>query len=203
MQKPYEFVTIVEQLRYQVRWSQTPRVPPTSVLGHSYYVAVLALLLLRQHEPCPKREYNVFFGALFHDLPETVTRDIVSPVKSATKTFPHVVKRVEERVVQQELVPTMDDCFRDELLYFTADEFTNRVKRNGCECRVSFEDLDSRYNKDEYDPIDGELVRVADHMAAFVEAERSCAPFDAYEHLKEGKDRIKSLYLRSEAVSGM
>ncbi len=38
-QKISDFVELCGQLRFQVRWSQTPRIPRTSVLGHSMFVA--------------------------------------------------------------------------------------------------------------------------------------------------------------------
>ena len=46
-QKPFEFLMRIEQLRFQTRWNQTPRVPRTSVLGHCFFVAILTLLLCR------------------------------------------------------------------------------------------------------------------------------------------------------------
>ena len=56
-QKPYEFLMVVEQLRFQTRWNQTPRVPRTSVLGHSFFVAIFTLLLGYESgvEFCTKR----------------------------------------------------------------------------------------------------------------------------------------------------
>ena len=47
-QRPYEFLLKIEQLRFQRRWNQTPRIPNTSVLGHSYFVAVMQFLLSRE-----------------------------------------------------------------------------------------------------------------------------------------------------------
>ena len=75
-QELFDFVTKIEQLRYQVRWGQSPRIPKTSVLGHSMLVASLSLLLTREFNPTDKRIYNNFFAGLFHDLPEAVTRAI-------------------------------------------------------------------------------------------------------------------------------
>jgi len=64
-QLPYEFLMEIERLRFQTRWNQTPRVPRTSVLGHSYFVAALTLLMGRDLGICPARSYNNFFSALF------------------------------------------------------------------------------------------------------------------------------------------
>ena len=102
-QQPYDFLMQIERLRFQTRWNQTPRVPRTSVLGHSYFVAVMTLLLGRNSPLCDKRFYNNFFSALFHDLPEAVTRDIISPVKQATHHLPQIVE-IEDRIVEQLLL---------------------------------------------------------------------------------------------------
>ena len=127
-QKAYEFLMIIEQLRFQIRWNQTPRVPKTSVLGHSFFVAVTTLLLEGEENTfCDKRRYNNYFSALFHDLPESVTRDIISPVKQATAELPSVVKKIEDEIVRKELLPLMEDFYSDELIYFTSDEFENRI----------------------------------------------------------------------------
>ena len=94
-QKAFDFLLKIEQLRFQTRWNQTPRVPATSVLGHCFYVAIMTLLLGRESNPnmCDRRVINNYFSALFHDLPESVTRDIISPVKTATDDLPNIVKK--------------------------------------------------------------------------------------------------------------
>ena len=130
-QRPFDFIMMIEQLRFQTRWNQTPRVPKTSVLGHCYFVAALTVLLMRDTKVkmCPKRLFNDFFSALFHDLPEAVTRDIISPVKQATDALPDIVKKIEDEIVNRELVPLMDDFYADEIIYFTNDEFSNRIQQ--------------------------------------------------------------------------
>ena len=205
-QKPYQFLMIIEQLRFQTRWNQTPRIPKTSVLGHSLYVALLTFFIskgiLSMH---PKRLYNNFFSALFHDLPEAVTRDIISPVKQATEGLPSIVKEIEEDVLQSDLVPLMEDFYVDELLYFTSDEFSNRIAIDSClkkTQKLSFEEINTLHNKADTTAIDGELVRLADHAAAFIEADRSIKFGISSEQLKEGRDNIRNLYPAGKILSG-
>ena len=249
-QRPYEFLIVLEQLRFQIRWNQTPRVPKTTVLGHSFFVAIVTLLLARSYECsrrkdvcseevraqktspekpfslCKKRIFNDFFSALFHDLPEAVTRDIISPVKQATDTLPAVVKRIEAETVENELRPLMEDFYADELMYFTGDEFENRVllpaehaestaegvtengRKNGTskgrmrEKIVSFEDLNEKYNADGFSPVDGKLVRVADHIAAFVEADSSIRYGITSPQLQNGRTNLFKLYPEEKIVNG-
>lgn len=207
-QRPYEFLMLIEQLRFQTRWNQTPRVPKTSVLGHSFFVAVFTLLL-QQDNFCAKRRYNNYFSALFHDLPEAVTRDIISPVKQATAELPSVVKKIEDEIVKKELCPLMENFYVDELMYFTNDEFENRIilsgnsKQKGVEIlHVSFEDLNNKFNDDKYSPVDGRLVRCADHVAAFMEADLSVYFGITSKHLRDGKENIKRLYPVGKCING-
>lgn len=203
-QQPYEFLMQIERLRFQTRWNQTPRVPRTSVLGHSYFVAVMTLLMGRDLNLCPQRTYNNFFSALFHDLPEAVTRDIISPVKQATDHFPQIVKQIEDQIVERELIPLMSDAYKDEILYFTANEFENRIRQeNGETAVVSFDQLNISYNEAKWFPVDGKLVRAADHIAAFLEADSSIQYGITSKHLREGRRNILSLYPEGQLVNGV
>lgn len=205
-QKSYDFIMKIEQLRFQTRWNQTPRVPKTSVLGHCFFVAVITLLLCRQigQKMCEKRLINNYFSALFHDLPEAVTRDIISPVKQATDELPSIVKRIEDEIVNKELVPLMEPYFSDELMYFTSDEFSNRIKdKKGNAEVVSWEDLNGKYNQDDFSPVDGRTVRIADHLSALLEADSSIKHGITSSHLEYGRNSMISHYKPGETINGI
>ena len=205
-QKSYDFIMKIEQLRFQTRWNQTPRVPKTSVLGHCFFVAVITLLLCRQsgQKMCEKRLINNYFSALFHDLSEAVTRDIISPVKQATDELPSIVKRIEDEIVNKELVPLMEPYFSDELMYFTSDEFSNRIKdKKGNAEVVSWEDLNGKYNQDDFSPVDGRTVRIADHLSALLEADSSIKHGITSNHLEYGRNSMISHYKPGETINGI
>ena len=205
-QKSYDFIMKIEQLRFQTRWNQTPRVPKTSVLGHCFFVAVITLLLCRQsgQKLCEKRLINNYFSALFHDLPEAVTRDIISPVKQATDELPSIVKRIEDEIVNKELVPLMEPYFSDELMYFTSDEFSNRIKDKKGNAEVVFwEDLNGKYNQDDFSPVDGRTVRIADHLSALLEADSSIKHGITSSHLEYGRNSMISHYKPGETINGI
>ena len=205
-QKAFDFLLKIEQLRFQTRWNQTPRVPQTSVLGHCFFVAIMTLLLGRESNPkmCERRIINNFFSALFHDLPEAVTRDIISPVKQATDDLPNNVKKIENEIVNKELVPLMEDFFVQEIIDFTSDEFSNRIKdANGNVVTVSWEELNEKYNEDKFFPIDGKLVRIADHLSALMEADISIKHGITSIHLQNGRDGLLYSYKEDEVVNGI
>lgn len=208
--RPFQFIMKIEQLRFQTRWNQTPRVPKTSVLGHCGFVAFLSLLLLRDSgvKYCKKRLFNDFFCGLFHDLPESVTRDIISPVKQATSELPGIVKNIEDEIVHAELVPLMESFYVDEILYFTSNEFQNRIlveELDGGKTsqKVSYEELQENYNSDIYSPVDGKLVRLADHLSAMLEADLSIKYGITSRQLTSGRDNILKMYLTGTKINGI
>ena len=69
--------------------------------------------------------------------------------------------------------------------------------------RVSFEDLNQKFNEDKYCPVDGKLVRVADHISAFVEADSSIKFGITSTHLQQGRDNIKRSYEKKGSVNGI
>ena len=162
-------------------------------------------------EMCSRRLYNDFFSALFHDLPEAVTRDIISPVKQATDELPAIVKRIEDEIVKKELVPLMDGFYADEILYFTNDEFANRIvlkeQKGKNEIKktvhVEWEELNNKYNSDEFEPVDGRTVRLADHLSAFIEAHSSSLYGITSEHLQSGKANILESYPLEKTVNNI
>ena len=205
-QRPYNFLMKVEQLRFQVRWNQTPRVPKTTVLGHCYFVAILTLLLCKSNasKMTDRRIINNFFTGLFHDLPEAVTRDIISPVKQATDELPNIVKKIEDEIVSKELVPLMEPFFRDELIYYTSDEFSNRIlDENNIPRVVSWEDLNKLYSNSRYSPVDGRLVRVADHISALLEADISIKHGITSSHLSHGREGMLAAYPEGKIINGI
>jgi len=171
-----DFSDLCGQMRFQVRWGHIPRIPNTSVLGHMLSVAIYSYLFSIA-EPtiskCNKRLYNNFFGGLFHDLPEAVTRDIISPVKGVIGD--DQIKNLENVYVEREIFPMLDPLrLKNEIKYFTQDEFSNKVINNGDILqKVSFEDMNKKYNSDKFSPIDGEVIRLADKLSAFIEAYES------------------------------
>ncbi len=204
-QKEFDFVLKIEQLRFQTRWNQTPRVPQTSVLGHCFFVAIMTLLLGRESnsQMCTRRVINNFFSALFHDLPESVTRDIISPVKQATDDLPNIVKKIEDEIVNKELVPLMDESYVNEVIYYTSDEFSDRIMLEGKIKKATWDELNEKYNEPQFNPVDGKLVRICDHLSALMEADISIKHGITSSHLTGGREGLLNHYGEDQVISGI
>ncbi len=174
----HKLANLCGQLRFQKRWSQTPRVPETSVIGHMFIVACYAYFFSLSLNACPARLVNNFFAGLLHDLPEVLTRDIISPVKKSVGGLDELVRNYENESLSRRILGPLEaqglTAVADRLRYYLGlgveSEFTNCVMAGGRPAAVSFSDLQDRYNEDRFDPKDGELIKICDNLAAFLEA---------------------------------
>ncbi len=164
------FANLLGQLRFQQRWSKTPRLPATSVMGHMLIVAVLSYLCSLEINACVCRRVNNFFGGLFHDVPEVLTRDIVSPVKNSIEGLDNLIKEIEEAQIKEVIYPLIPREWQTELDYFTIDEFDSKITENGKIKKVTCDDINKLYNADSFSPIDGEIIRGCDIFGAYIEA---------------------------------
>lgn len=189
--KSFGFIDLCGQLRFQQRWAQCPRVPKTSVLGHMLTVAMLSYLCSVEIDACGKRIYNNFFAGLLHDLPEVLTRDIVSPVKSSVEGLEETIKSYEKMHLEGTLLPLLPSSMREEMVYFLEDEFANKVVAEGQVVKqVPDEEMMVRFNEDRYSPVDGRIIRVCDKLTAFIEASLSMQHGIRSRNLEEGKEYI-------------
>lgn len=197
-----DFLNLVGQLRFQQRWAQTPRVPETSVAGHMLIVAVLSYMLSLQVNACGKRKYNNFFAGLFHDMPEVLTRDIISPVKNSIEGLGELIKEIEDRQMEEVIYPLLPGSWQEEIRYFTENEFKSKIKtEKGLEL-VTSEDINSRFNEDAFTPVDGEIIEFCDKFAAYMEAYLSMKHGITSNNLRDGHRQLYQKY-RSSTVAGV
>lgn len=186
------FIDLFGHLRFQVRWAQLPRIPKTSVLGHSLMVACTAYFFARDNGACDKRLYNDFFGGLFHDLPEAVTRDIISPVKQSSKELEVLLKDIERDLAEKEIFPLVEKEWKEEIKYFIIEEFLNKVYDGEPKKGMGVDEINEKYNEDKFNAYDGRLVKAADNLAAFMEVWNSCHSGIKTVELSTAAAKIKS-----------
>lgn len=166
-------------------------------------VASLAYFFSRELTPCDRRIRNNFFGGLFHDLPEALTRDIISPVKRSVETMKDAISEIEEQLVAQDIHPLIPESWVSELSYFTRDEFASKIRIDGIVKAHTSEEISARFDDAAFDPLDGVLLKAADELAAFVEADASIRAGVSTSHLQQGWKAIHGKYTAHPRVAGL
>jgi putative hydrolase of HD superfamily len=196
--KTKNFMDLVGQLRFQQRWAQSPRVPETSVMGHMLVVAILSYLCSLELGACEKRVVNNYFGGLFHDLPEVLTRDIISPVKKSVEGIDELIKEIESIQVEERILPLLPSSWHKEIKYFIENEFKSKIVEDGKVVIVSSSDINEKFNSDNYQPLDGEIIRACDHLAAFIEAYLSISHGITSHNIEDGHNSLYKQYSNRE-----
>lgn len=201
-----KIIDLSGRLRFQKRWAQTPRIPETSVLGHMLIVAILGYFYSTHIKACDKRVENNFYCALFHDLPEALTRDIISPVKYSVSGLHEIISEYEIKMIEDEILPYVPAHITDNFKYLLGlygnnekDEFLNRIN----EKKIIVVDTLLTYNENRYNAIDGVALKNCDRLAAFIEVVLSISHGVKSRELTQGKEFIKKTLKEKGKVDGV
>lgn len=188
------FIDLCGQLRFQSRWAKLHRIPKTSVIGHSLYVAILSYLFSLDINACERRCANNYFTGLFHDLPEVLTRDIISPVKRSIDGLSELIKQYEKEQMKKEVYDLIPKDWHSEIRMFTENEFDSIVTIDKKTKKMSSRDISDKYNKNKFNPRDGELVKAADSLSAFIEASAAIRNGSPNQEFQEAKLSFRNSY---------
>lgn len=198
-----QFLSLIGKLRYQQRWSKAERMPQTYVMGHMLVVAILSYFLtLELDKPCKKRLENNFFAGLFHDLPEVLTRDIVSPVKNSVQGLDSIISEIEDEQMREVIYPLLPPDWHKDIEYYTQNEFDSKVVENGDLLLTGTDTINEKYNDDKFNPMDGQLIRCCDHLSAYIEAYMSLNYGIRSEQMVLGYDHLHEKY-KNKVVGGL
>ncbi len=198
----YDFIDLVGQLRFQKRWAQTPRIPETSVLGHMLIVAILSYFFSLELGVCEKRLRNNFYAGLFHDLPEVLTRDIVSPVKKSIEGLDILIKKIEEKYMQEKIYKLIPETWHKDIKYYTENEFKNKIVNNDGKIEYLETKMMSKYNQDQYNPLDGGMLKFCDNLSALLEVLVSRQHGVTSKKLEDAIDTISKEY-KDKTIEGV
>lgn len=173
-----EFINLFGQLRFQQRWARTPRIPKTTVLGHSLMVANSIFLHDLDKKVSGKQIYNDYYSALFHDLPEVLTKDVITPVKKNVSGLADLLESIEHELVESKIMPMLPQKWQDEMRFMIYEPF---------------EDSDHLT----YGKRAGTDIKSCDLLGAFVEAHVSACYGVDPKSLADGEQEIRDVLLKS------
>jgi putative hydrolase of HD superfamily len=162
----------------------------------------LSYLFSLEIRACPRRCYNNFFSGLFHDLPEVLTRDIISPVKRSIKGLTHLIKRYEKERMDEEVYQLIPGEWHSEMRMFTENEFKSVVTLDGKLQRRRSDEITRYFNEDSYNPRDGEIIEATDHLAAFLEVYLALKNGVMNQELLDAKNAIGRRY-QGKVIAGI
>ncbi|MCL2509851.1 MAG: HD domain-containing protein [Methanomassiliicoccaceae archaeon] len=168
----FDFIDLIGQLRFQQRWARTPRIPKTTVLGHSLLVAEMIFLEDLDRKAGSRQIFNNFYTALFHDLPEVLTKDVITPIKVNVGGLAPLLETYERELVQSKIMPLVPASWHREIEFMVLEPF---------------KDVDDN----EFGIRNGKDIKSCDIMAAYIEAKASIYYGTSSKTLVEGEKELR------------
>ncbi len=99
-----KYLLNVRRLQFNYRWNRMKRTYPISVMSHLFISFYLAYVIWKLEQRSEKEILEMMKMALFHDIPEAITWDIVSPTKKAIQWFEELLSEVEKDMLEEYLL---------------------------------------------------------------------------------------------------
>lgn len=127
-----KYLLQIRSLVHAIRWNQFSRNVQTSVAGHTFFVTFISFILVKIADSYYGNTYdkeNILLKALFHDVAESITGDIISPTKKRIPGFEKIISDVESKMIESQLLKNVDYEFKKDIREFSLYPFEGRNGR--------------------------------------------------------------------------
>lgn len=151
------YLLAVRRLQSSFRWNHMRRTHPVSVMSHLFFVFFFAYVIGNVEGLDEDAVTDMMVTALYHDIPEAITGDVITPTKKSVPGFEELLCEIEEEMIDEYLIE-----------HLRGKPFAAELKRRmlhpwGCE--------------------HGKLVKLADIFSALFEAKIEVANSVEFDHV--------------------
>lgn len=122
-----KYLLQIRRLSHSFRWNQEKRIYKISVMSHLVIIAFLAYVIAKiENENWA--DYNVLeflLTALYHDIPEAITGDIITPTKKAIPGFEELLWEVEVAMMNDYLFSYISSDYKSEVYEYMLNPFSS------------------------------------------------------------------------------
>lgn len=120
-----KYVAHIYRLSFSMRWNQCQRTIPISVMSHKVIVTYLSYIIwMIGNENGENNDIaNMLMRAIYHDVPEAITWDIITPTKKAVQGFEKLLEKVEKTMMDDYLFTYIPHEYQTELEPFILHPF--------------------------------------------------------------------------------
>ena len=133
-----KYLAHIYRLSFSMRWNQYQRTAPISVMSHKVVVVYLSYIIAsigNEHgEENDVKE--MMLRAIYHDVPEVITGDIITPTKKAVPGFYELLEDVEKTMMDDYLFGYIEEDYKEYLIPYILHPFDSEVGK-----KVKFADV--------------------------------------------------------------
>lgn len=121
-----KYLSHIRRLSHSMRWNQQTRTFPISVMSHLAIITFLVYVIW-MIENQNWKEYDIadlMLRTIYHDIPEAITWDIITPTKKAVEWFEEVLEKVEIQMMDDYIFSFVDAEYKTQVFDFMIKPFS-------------------------------------------------------------------------------
>ncbi|MDD2871692.1 MAG: HD domain-containing protein [Candidatus Gracilibacteria bacterium] len=124
-----KYLAHIRRLSHSMRWNQQTRTFPISVMSHLVVITFIAYIL-GMIENQNGANYNIeelVLRTIYHDIPEAITGDIITPTKKAVEGFEKVLEEVEIKMMDDYIFSYVDTDYKSQVFDYMLKPFEGDI----------------------------------------------------------------------------
>lgn len=124
-----KYLAHIYRLSCSMRWNQYQRAAPISVMSHKVVVAYISYIIwMLGNEKWETNDIqDMLMRAIYHDVPEVITGDIITPTKKAVPWFVELLEKVEEKMMDDYLFGYISPEYKEYLSPYILKPFDGEL----------------------------------------------------------------------------
>lgn len=112
-----KYILNIRRLSHAMRWSGEAKIIPISVMSHLVIVGFISYIIasIENENGAHLDVLDLLMRWIYHDIPEAITGDIITPTKTSVEWFPEVLEEVEQKMLDDYLFSFIPKEYKDEL----------------------------------------------------------------------------------------
>ena len=178
---------VINNLRFQKRGIRLSLINNFSILEHLYITSFIGYNFAKYSSKDLDKSILFALILLFHDIPEALTRDIISPVKKANIEIDKAVENIEKKLIKKYFIKNIKNKKFQKNIYrlIFIKNFSVKEEITKPEAKINF-GKKIYFEKDKNNKFDLELIKFIDEIFALLEAEKFS--IDNYSKIDKNND---------------
>lgn len=123
--KYQKYLSHVRKLSHSIRWNQQTRIFPISVMSHLVITTfILYIIWMIENDSWAKYDMEeLLLRSIYHDIPEAITGDIITPTKKSVKWFDKILEEVEVKMMDDYIFTNVSKDYKEMIFSYVFSPF--------------------------------------------------------------------------------
>lgn len=120
-----KYLAHIRRLSHSMRWNQQTRIFPISVMSHLVLITFISYIIwnIENDNGANYDIEELMLRSIYHDIPEAITWDIITPTKKAIPGFVEVLEKVEIKMMDDYIFSYVDKEYKDQVSQYMLNPF--------------------------------------------------------------------------------